>query len=147
MSMIKKTFSWDYLQVRVCPSFTEPCTTWYNAMNKCTVSVNRLLCLPSQKSQMKFLTDYTRRCTADCHISERTFGHTSGGRKQSLQTEEEIMSCHFKTCSVTKDRWGTQRATRRRGAFSYVSYSMARTVAGPDGPGFLPMGIGKMRIL
>ena len=37
------------------------------------------------------------------------FCPVSGGRRQSLQTEEEIMSCHFETCSITKDRRSTQR--------------------------------------
>lgn len=28
-----------------------------------------------------------------------------GGRGQSLHTEEEVMFCHFKTCSEKMDQW------------------------------------------
>jgi hypothetical protein len=34
---------------------------------------------------------------------QRTLLHYEGGMRQSLHTEKQAKSCHFKTCSVTID--------------------------------------------
>jgi len=51
------------------------------------------------------------------------------------------MPCHFKTCSVAKDRLSVWRVNERRRAFVFIGYPMACRVAGPQGTRFRPMGI------
>ena len=50
------------------------------------------------------------------------------------------MPCHFKTCSVAKDRLSAWRVNERRRAFVFIGYPMACRVAGPQGTRYRPMG-------
>jgi hypothetical protein len=60
---------------------------------------------------------------------------------ESVQRKKEITSCHVITCSATMDTWNMQRVNERRRAFPCIGFRTASTVAGPHGPGFVPMGI------
>ena len=70
-----------------------------------------------------------------------TFQKALGLGIRVCTTSLEMMSCHFKPCSVAKDRLSMWRVHERRRAFVFIGYPVACSVAGPKGTRFRLMGL------